>query len=50
MRTAIRYIPVSGSTINILRKLEKEVMKDGSEHGYLTTTLVDAEIPVYVLS
>lgn len=50
MRTAIRYILVSDSTVNILRKLEKEVMKDGSEHRYLTTVFVDAEVPVYVLS
>jgi len=50
MRTVIHYMLCSGGFINILRKLEKEVMEDGSEHGYLTTMIVDAEVPAYVVS
>jgi len=50
MRTAIKYILVNDSTINILRKLEKEIIEDGSEHGCLTTMIVDAKEPAYVVS
>ncbi len=50
MRTVIQCTLCRSGSINILRKLEKEVMEDGSERGYSTILIPSAEAPVYVVA